>query len=528
MKTNQPLFPLLLLLLALAGALLLQNSLPEGMGLVNDSAAYINGARGLAAGEGYIRAAGDGTPRPITHFPPLFSIVLVGISRLSGGNLFRAAEWANVTLLGINILLVGLLVRRATGSEMLGLLGAGLALSSAALLRVHSFALSEPLFLAVTLASMLCLLAFLRPGGKSPAGGNQGWLVAAGVLAGLSYLTRYVGVALFAAALATLLLYFQTWRARLSSAGIFLAASLPWVLAWSLRNAIQTGSATNRQLAYHAISPDNLQQGLSNFWAFLLPSRLRLPDVLPIPLLAVVFAALLAALAAGVIVAAARLLRGGAEAIQPRECFSWAVLLVGVHALAYLGTLFFSMSFVDASTLFEDRILAPFYVDALVLGAWLLRRLYQGRASWRRWVTPVLALALLLTFMDDGRKTLIELSYDGQGYASTAWSHSRTLAAAKKLSGRTIYTNRMPALNLLANRSAFALLSPVDPVTDLEREDYDRNLANIRKSVLNGKAVLVVFNARGLLASPGGAWFRELAQGMPVRGEYEDGTIYGK
>lgn len=74
--SNHKIFYFSLLLIGLAGAVLLAYATPRGMGLVNDSVGYISGARNLVDGNGYSRLTGNGEPRPITNYPPLYSIVL--------------------------------------------------------------------------------------------------------------------------------------------------------------------------------------------------------------------------------------------------------------------------------------------------------------------------------------------------------------------------------------------------------------------------------------------------------------------
>jgi hypothetical protein len=72
-------FWILLLALAAAGVVLMVYITPYGMGLVNDSVGYIGGARNILAGNGYSRLSGNGDPRPITNYPPLFSIAIAAV-----------------------------------------------------------------------------------------------------------------------------------------------------------------------------------------------------------------------------------------------------------------------------------------------------------------------------------------------------------------------------------------------------------------------------------------------------------------
>ena len=75
---------------------------PHGAGLTNDSSAYIGGARSLLARQGYVRIGGDGLPRPITHFPPFYSIVLAKVSRIIKTDPLETAKWVNLCCTVLN------------------------------------------------------------------------------------------------------------------------------------------------------------------------------------------------------------------------------------------------------------------------------------------------------------------------------------------------------------------------------------------------------------------------------------------
>lgn len=505
-----------LVILAAAGAAVLRYATPEGLGLVNDSAAYINGARSLLAGNGYARITGDGNLSPITHFPPLYSLLVAAFCLFSAA-VFEAAATLNLALFAGNILLAGWLALRLTRRAWPALLAAVLFAASEALLRVHSFALSEPLFIFLTLAALICLSFYF-----SAAGGRTAALLGAGAFAALAYLTRYVGAALFATVLLVILFHRKGWKARLADAGLFFAGVLAPVLAWSLRNLLQAGSATNRQWGWHPIALSEWLEGLRNFWAFLLPSRFGLYERLPEAVWSVLLAVLLAGLLGWLAWRAARLTKTGGEAR------AWMAALIGLHLAGYLALIVVSMTVLDASTIFEDRILAPVFVDLLLLLVLLLAWLWSRPSMIWRVVALAAAFGLLLFGVDDTRRAANLLAVDGQGFASTGWAQSQTLAALRGLPPGEVYTNRLSAINILTERPAYALLSDVDPVTLQPRAGYAKTQAAIRAAVQNGRAFLVVFDSAELLSDPGALWFHRLVEGLPVRGEYPDGTIYGR
>src|SRR3990172_1344717 len=96
-----------LLLLVVTGTLMIIRATPEGLGLSDDSIAYIAGARSMLAGNGY-REAWLASNQPVTHFPPAFSSVLTFFG-LFGIDPLRGARWVNAFLFAANTALLGIL-----------------------------------------------------------------------------------------------------------------------------------------------------------------------------------------------------------------------------------------------------------------------------------------------------------------------------------------------------------------------------------------------------------------------------------
>ena len=101
-----------LCLIAVSGVVLILRATPNGLGLSDDSIAYIAGARSMAAGDGY-REAWLASNQPVTHFPPAFSSVLACLGRF-GIDPLRAVRWVNALLFGLNAALLGILGWRMT------------------------------------------------------------------------------------------------------------------------------------------------------------------------------------------------------------------------------------------------------------------------------------------------------------------------------------------------------------------------------------------------------------------------------
>jgi hypothetical protein len=525
LKKYRFLFWFLLVLLALAGVGLMLYVTPRGAGLVNDSVGYVAGARNLLSGQGYSRLTGDGSPRPITNYPPMFSIVLATIG-ITGLDAVPAARFLNVFLMGLNVFLMGLTVRKATCSMGLSLVGAMIFLISNPAIRSHSFAMTEPLYLSFAFGMLLALLKGLQTR-------RWPWLAVSGLLASLAFLTRYVGISLYATGLVALLVLRpepkakeMAWGERIKQSLFFLEAGLLAVAMWLGRNLRVSSNVGNRQFLFHAIPVDKINEGLLNFWGWLLPEWGGFVEKL-LPFWGIVLVAGLLALSVGVVMAAMGELRRKNEKLAdegPRMTWIYAL-----QALSYLAVLVLSMMFVDASPIFEDRILLLLEVPLIVTGMAVLTWLGRRKAQWGRWAGMVLVVCLLFSLTEDSLDAVGQLRQDGQGFANSAIQESQVIAAATELPDDVLlYSNRVTALYIVADLPAYVLPSPMNPATQQPREGYAEDVANIRAKVLEGKGAIVIFNYAQLKEEPEElVWIEDLTDGIPLLGEYDDGAIFG-
>src|SRR5688500_15482727 len=168
----------------LGGGVLLHSS-PWGLGLSPDSVVYIGAARSLLAGHGFSLPAESALFSPITHYPPLYSLLLA-VTGVVAADLLAGAIWLNVAIFSINIYLGGFLLFAALGSWQLALLASLFTVTGFPLVQVHTMAWSEALFIMLELLSILLLLRYL----ETPRKRN---LLMASAVAGLSLLCRYAG-----------------------------------------------------------------------------------------------------------------------------------------------------------------------------------------------------------------------------------------------------------------------------------------------------------------------------------------------
>lgn len=496
-KTRIPASLLVLGLLAILGTVLVLQATPQGLALSDDSIAYIAAARSILKGEGY-RAAWLASNKPLTHFPPGFSSVLALVG-LSGLDPLRGTRFVNSLLFGANTILLGLIGWRMTRSQIAGIALAVLFLVNGSLFRIHTTAMSEPLYFFFTLASFLafsCYFAppspFRRGDGGEVKSESRVWLLLTAILTAFAYLTRYAGLALLATYIVTLLILHENWRKRLTSAGIFLAGFLPFALGWALRNRLLADSATNRTIVYHPITAENFQMGIYNFSVFFMPvedwrrAMMRTSDLFPAIIISIVIILL-------VWVAYKGLRKFFNSSGEMPEMLSFVSVL---YFFAYLSSLIVTMTWFDAATKFQLRILAPMLITLLTMlvyfGAWL-----WGRRAVRflpQAVVVALALGVFALSIHGMNTTLQQLRKGGVGYASFRWFDSEAMKFLRNLpEGTRIYTNQVGPVYLYTGRPGYVLPDLVDAVTGLPRGRYEEGVAELKADVLSGEAVLALF-----------------------------------
>jgi len=486
-----------LLLLAAIGTLLILRATPEGLGLSDDSIAYIAGARSLLAGEGY-REAWLATNQPVTHFPPGFSSTLAFVS-LTGLDPLRSARFVNALLFGLSTGLLGILAWRMTPSLTAGLVLAALFVLNGEMLQVHTAAMSEPLFIFLSLLSFWMFdLYFERPPSSVGRGiaGEWWWLSACGVFAGMAYLTRYAGLALVAAFLAAICVLRTSWRKRLTSIGIFLMGFLPWALAWAIRNQIVAENGTNRSFVWHPITAENWNLGLRVFSDFLVPvaawhkaivKQAGVPEAMTI----IIFGSILVWVIAKAwkYISQPRqvsdLERGGKES---REVITFTTAL---YLFAYLASIVASMTMFDAATKFKLRILSPVFVCLLILlvylGIWLRNK--------RREVVILLTFIFLGFSFYKQFITVSAWARSGLGYASFQWYDSEAMAFLRELPDDVlIFTNEPGAVYLYVGRGALVLPSKYDSARAEVLAGFEDGVARMQMEINEGRAVLALFD----------------------------------
>jgi hypothetical protein len=498
--------------------LALWRSTPYGLGLVNDSATYIEGATNLLQGRGYVRVSGGGEIKPITHFPPLFSLLLAGLG-LFGLDLLQAARVLATFLFGLDVLLVGLSIYKISRSIVFAAFGAFLLAVSDLHLGVYSFALSEPLFITLLLVAFLCLA-------ESFENQHWAWLVFAGAILSLAYLTRFAGASLVITAIFVILLLHPP---KLLRRLLFLLVGvLPPFLGWQVYNLNISGAETlgNRQLLWHPVPLKTLFEAYKNLLTWIAPNDLLANGVMWGRLLSLLSVALLPALAAMLIWVTLD------QARKPQTAGAGIALAFthGLHILVYLAFMVASLTFFDASTPLNDRILSVVYIPEMILFssalAWLWAR-FRWRTASFRWALAVFSILLLIFSAKDGYAAAVQLGREGQGFAHRGISGSPAFREIRLMKPTVIYSNKPGGIFLLTGKTAYVTPTAMDPVTHQVRPGFVDDLNLMQQRIRDGQAIMVLFDLRYSDDPSEVDLYNRLSNTLAIQADYGEIVIFG-
>ncbi len=511
-KAPTVIFLILCALLIAASCYIFVRSTPYGVGLISDSFNYINGARSIAEGNGYYRESGGNTLKPITNFPPLYSIVL-SLPLRFGMDWLSAVWWVSLIFFALNTALIISLIALAGGSRWAGLFGAAMFLCMRPYLYYQFYAMSEPVYYACTLLAFIFMLKGFR---KS----HFGWWFACGLACGGAFLARYIGIVSLCAIFGAVLIFLRSRRVQ-AFAGLF-GGSLPLAAAWLVRNALATGNASNRQILSHWVTVDDLLHGIVIFWRWIWPARyenIKTPATWMVWGTAGFFAAAVIFCIVLMIISAKH-----PKPFSPTivSLWTWLLFIVG-----YLMFVILTISLFDASVNIEERILFP----AFMIFWMILPALFGWLIDSHEYLPAILPLAALVffsvVFAQDTQERLPEMAERGYGWGWESWQNSPAMEIIRELpEDKVVYSNQIEAVSLWGGRGAYALLDPIDPSSEQMREGYQDTLNEIRRQVRDGEAIMVFFGIRDWIDEDN--WVMQICEDLPFIYKDESEWVIGK
>ena len=480
----------------------------DGLGISPDSTVYLSTATNLLDGNGFFDRG-----HPMTHYPPGYPMLLAAVGFLLRGDVLNAARWLHAALFATNIVLTGVAVMIGTRRNLTAALIVVLFLIlSPSMIAVHAMLWSEPPFIALTLAGFLLLTRHL-------AMPDRRVLLLASLAFGLAMSMRFVGVIVIPVLGMILLLSGdRSASSRRRDAIVAIAvASLP-LGAWILRNIASAKEVSDWKLAFHPVGLGHAGVLLRTLHDFFL--MVFVADIWKV-----------------VDVAAALTLVGlGLAYLSRRQYFSRRStdqgtvlqIMCALYFVLYVAFVVLTISFLDARTPLDNRMLLPALLSLLVTLislSWAASRESENVAIWK----ATLFFLLLCTSVDANRAVAeaIDIRDNGRSFNSITWRNSPTLSAlAHRYPSRMVYSNGEDAIWFRTARTSLSIPREVNPDTMMPNGDYSAEMVAMCAAVRSGDAVLVYLDDidwRWYLPRTGEI---EAECFIPARERFADGVIY--
>jgi len=400
-----------------------------GTGVTPDALSYLEGATNIANGNGYVRLGPcSGVFNPVQHWPPFFSIVLSAVSLL-GLDALDSARWLNAFLFAANIGIAGQLVAmHVSRTSFLPALVSFFILSAFPMIETHSAAWTEPLFILLTMLGLVCTGRYLESG-KSKL------LLLASFAIGFSILTRYAGVAtLGSCAFLVLFNSDKKWARRLMDTSWFSLLSLIPVLVFSYRNYQVSGTSATRSFQFNGNLGGHLEAMVYSFSSWVLPGADRV-HVLPnqellnglaFVVVVLVWCWLVLWVLFGFRTYFRRSPDSRVDSSSPHrnsEKQGKGVLYaLALFMVSYLLMLWSSVVFASLPPIFDNRLLSPMLIPAVILGSLGVYAWLSGELSitTRRLVGSLATVAFVI-YAISGWLLYDFLHQNGRGYTGAYW-----------------------------------------------------------------------------------------------------------
>jgi len=473
----------------------------------SDSAVYIWSARNLASGIGLVVQNTTGGFDPLTWFTPFFPL-LVSIPVSLGADAVQAARWINAISFGLILSMAGYMTWRAGKSFVAGITAVILLLVQPGIVKIFSGAVSEPLFLVITLAALfMAYMAVISPDKK-------GLWLAGGALAGLSFLTRYTGIATIGTVLAAAVFTRAAQKERLHRFMWAAFSALMPAVIWYIISATPSGSPGGR----HFVMDQNLFSTAGRYFQALwdvvlhwIPYITRGNQIIS-PLGKFV---LLIVVISGSYVYFLKWVQKKGELEKPEARMGWATIWLMFSAIYLLFHLLSYLILIEKPDV-DMRLLSPVFLSWVLMLASLLSLIHKSLNKKPAGVlVPILIMAGYVLYF--GRETLSlsqQLHSEGLGYTSKRWQTSQLLGRAAAFDAvEAVYSND-PALVLFYH--GYFPRSIELPVLADSGEDH------------GGEGVYIIFypQAAGIYGEKTDDLFANIAASLTVVYEDKDGGIF--
>lgn len=446
-------------LLALCAAILLYFVIqPYHLGFTPDSMAYLEVAKNIESGNGITNINGQ----IVNHWPPLFSLLLALISKITNTELIHAGTILQVILFYVFIMFNSFILRELKINSKL-IFFSGILLVIAQVSQNFSYFLSEGLFLVLMLVSFYFFLKWLNSE-------KFKYILLSAFFCGLILLTRYAGIG-FLGSILFFILFFRKgiMLYRLRNFLLYLVVIVIVISPWVIYQSAFDENIGGRKWAIHIISFSKISDLFITIAYWFLGSTLAI----------ILFSALILFYIFQFLKSRFQL-QDLLRKIYVKH--KNVVLFSLLFTLIYPLFLIVSISFYDSWTPLDNRILSPLFPFILLLITFFL----QALKGLKQVLLLTSTMLFLILSFSSSVFPIYENHYEnGSGYTNKKWAQSQTVKYLKnKNSDITTYTNGTEISTLHAQKN-FCLLPRFSEHSLIEK---------IKNEVIRGEAQIVYFD----------------------------------
>lgn len=459
----------------------------------SDSVAYLEVAHNILAGLGPIEIKGSGRIEQLITHPPFYSYVLALLS-ITGQPLVISARILNIALFALFIFGVGfgffILTRRALLAVMISLF----LLSVPVMMINFTSAMSEPTFFFLGFLGLFLVLFYFRTH-------RSVLLWVAAIWMGLSFLSRFTGaVMMAAAALAILFFSEKPILKRVLDIMVFSVLCLIPFAIYRVYLATIGGSLGTYGIPPFATLATLFKSGFRTLTEIVIrwlpwgrSLAVRFPNH---------HGALLIALAlATVAVPLLALYRQGKAALPAtwRKPNFQVGVTFAVLNLIYIVFVLATFLFVqNPKPILDERVFSPLLVGGILSAAGMADFILETAlpSTLRQAILAGVVLLFIIPNLSPTQSYIQTMRSSGIGYTSQAWQESPTIQAAQKLPANVhIISDNIDAIMFYTYRAASRIpeleSKTPQPIGQAFGDDPNDVVQSMFRS---GQAVLVLFN----------------------------------
>ena len=452
---------------------------PFGVGIDSDSASYLEVASNFLKGKGITNFKAEFS----NHYPPVFSLVISIISFLFNINLHESGRIVSLISLFFFLFFFNLILKKKQYKIQLVIM-LNIILLSSSVLTIFTILWSETIFFSILSATAYVILLWLED--KQTKN-----LVIIALLFGLMTLTRYAGIAFFGA-FAFFLFFLQksNFKNRFKNTIIFTITFIFEISIWFIYSKISSGNSTNRDFNFHPIVLYHIKSFIITIFQWLYPiySFWGACIIGIILILSIIFYKKLKKF----------LLKCYKDEI---ETISIYLLLI----ITYCIFLIFSVSFFDAQTPYDYRILSPIFPISLLLSAIFIEKTFENKII-RKFIY-IFALSVIAGTSYNSYKYYIDFYKTGFAYTSEKWQNSETLKMIPVTQIKILYSNGSDVVGFYYPDNfdkIFMIPRVYSPNSLLKNINFESEFDKMKNDIVDKKSVLIFFNrssSRTYLAS---------------------------